>query len=285
MENLQPLTNYERGLDYEPVITPRTVDDPDPDNPPWSVGTAVTVFLISIACLLFVPMIVVAPYLAYLATQGTVIDAAALGQNPTLIALSLLGTIPAHLVTLYVVWRVVTNRGQRPFAPYVGWDITAREVAACVGVALGLYGVAIMLSYFSNGAETPMDQMVKSSTLARYATAFLAIVTAPITEELVYRGVLFSALRQKYGRIIAIASVSVLFAAVHAQQYITNWFVIAVIFILSLTLTLVRNYTRRVRPSIVIHTIFNGVQAVLLVLGLDLEKTEKTATAIWRLFG
>ena len=279
VENLQPPTYYAPGdADFmaSPVLPPL-----GPDNPPWTLGAAFAVFLVSLACLFIVPLIVVAPYLAYLTRQGVPVTTEALGQNATVILLSLLGTIPAHLLTLFVIWRVVTKGGKYSFKEMVGWDITPQEIVWCFAGAMGLYVVALGLLYFSNGAETPMEQMVKSSSLARYTTAFLAVVTAPLVEELVYRGLLYSSLRQRFSPAIAVGVVTVLFAAIHGPQYSTNLAVLGVILMLSLTLTLVRVRTQRILPSVVIHTIFNGVQAVLLVLGLDLEKPEKAAGMLW----
>jgi membrane protease YdiL (CAAX protease family) len=85
-------------------------------------------------------------------------------------------------------------------------------------------------------------------------------------EELVYRGVLYSAVERALGKIVAVGVVSLLFAGVHVFQYSNNIAVITVITLLSVTLTLVRAYSGRVLPAFVIHFVFNGIQSLLIVL-------------------
>jgi membrane protease YdiL (CAAX protease family) len=108
--------------------------------------------------------------------------------------------------------------------------------------------------------------LIESSFAARVVTAFLAVATAPLVEELIYRGMLYPAIARVLGSGVAIALVSLLFAAVHFLQYQNNLGVIGVITLVSVTLTTVRAYTRRLLPCFVIHLVFNGIQAVIFLL-------------------
>ncbi len=250
-----------------------------PDNPPWGAGVGLGVWFVSVLLLLFVPALTIIPYVAYLAAKGLPYDATALMGSANFIALSLAGTIPAHLLTLLMVWAVVTGWRKRPFGETIGWSVSGwQEVALCGSLALLLLALASLLLYFfGSGKETPLEAILRSSPLARYTGAFLAAVTAPAVEELVYRGVLYSGLRKATNRAVAVTLVTFLFALVHVEQYRTNSAVILVILLLSLTLTLIRAYSGRVLPCIILHTVFNGIQAMFLVLGLDLDKTKEVA--------
>ncbi|HUS12926.1 MAG TPA: CPBP family intramembrane glutamic endopeptidase, partial [Pyrinomonadaceae bacterium] len=64
----------------------------------------------------------------------------------------------------------------------------------------------------------------------------------------------------------AVLLVSALFAGVHLLQYFDNFGVVAVITILSVSLTLVRARTGRLLPSFVIHLVFNTIQAAVLIV-------------------
>ena len=79
---------------------------------------------------------------------------------------------------------------------------------------------------------------------------------------------------------MAVAFVTLLFTLVHVPQYSLNGHpdmaAIVTLLLLSLTLTLIRAGTGNLLPCIVLHTIFNGVQSVLLILQPFLESPETT---------
>jgi hypothetical protein len=276
----QPVAHYSVPLDsYANVIGLPDEKPQTPDNPPWSAGAGIGVWVASVLFLVIVQMLVVAPYLICAALQGTQLAPQSLGNNPTVLALSLAGTLPAHLVTFGLAWLVVTGRNKRSFGETLGWRVEGwQEVVLCVLLALSLYGLALPIIYFlGSGKETTLELLLKSSPAARYIGAFLAAVTAPVVEEVVYRGVVYGGLRKAANAPLAIAVTSILFCLVHVAQYQDNPAVVLVIFILSLTLTLVRAYTGRLLPCIIIHTVFNGVQVIPLILGLDLEPAKDAA--------
>jgi membrane protease YdiL (CAAX protease family) len=94
----------------------------------------------------------------------------------------------------------------------------------------------------------------------------VAVATAPLIEEVIYRGVIYPAIERAAGMGVAIALVSLLFAGVHVFQYKNNISVIIVIALLSIVLTVARAVTGKVLPSFIIHLVFNGIQSLLLVL-------------------
>ncbi len=236
----------------------------NPDNPPWGVSQAVLLWLISIAALFFVPVLAVIPYILYkVLVQGS---AQGLGTDPNLIFISILGVLPTHALTFLAVWFVVTGRGRRPFWQALGWHWPGTFGPwKTIGLAVLLLAVGGLMTWFLGGSETQLDQIINSSLKARFATAFLAAVTGPLVEELIYRGVLYSAFQRALGMTGAVVVVSTLFAGVHVLQYYNNLGVIAVITLLSVSLTLVRARTGSLLPSYVMHLVFNGIQAIILV--------------------
>ena len=254
----------------------------NPDEPPWGVPLALLTWLISVALLLIVPLLAIVPYVLYRivllgSTEG-------LGNDTDLIFISILAVFPAHVLTFLIVWLLVTNRGRLPFWQTLGWSWPENFGPwKSVGLAVLLLGTGWLITWFLGGSETQLDQIIKSSLKTRFATAFLAGLTAPIVEELIYRGVLYSALQRTLGMLWAVAVVSILFTGVHVVQYYNNLGVIAVIAVVSISLTLVRARTGRILPSYVMHLVFNGVQAVILVLQPFVEKPageQKTVAAL-----
>lgn len=245
---------------------------PEPGRSPWlQLLAGILTWFGSLLLLVFVPAIVAVPYLIYLWRTTGLPSAEALANNKTVLFLSILGIVPTHLLTLLLVWLVVTEGRKRPFWKTIGfeWPESVGPVAgtaACLLISFALLLVGFFVTWLWGGNKTQLDVLVESSIPARLATAFVAVFTAPLVEELVYRGVLYSAVERALGRAVAIGSVALLFAGVHVYQYINNVSVIVVITLLSFTLTLIRAYTRKLLPSFVVHLIFNGVQSVIIAL-------------------
>jgi membrane protease YdiL (CAAX protease family) len=107
----------------------------------------------------------------------------------------------------------------------------------------------------------------------RFATAFVAVATAPLVEEVIYRGVLYPAVERAAGKVVGIVLVSLLFAGVHVFQYYNNIAVIIVITLLSFTLTTARSLTGKLLPPFIIHLVFNGIQSIVLAVAPFVEKS------------
>ena len=227
--------------------------------------------------LLFVPIITAIPYLIYRASIGAGSSPDALMRDKTFIFFSVLGVIPAHLLTFAFAWLIVTRAGRYPFWKTLGFEWPSSFGPwKSVGVAVVLLMIGVVVTYFAGGSKTELDELINSSYQTRLTTAILAATTGPLVEEIVYRGVLYSALQRIIGVIGSVLIVSILFAGVHVYQYRSNAAVIAVIALLSITLTIVRAVTGKLLPSFMIHFVFNGIQSVLLVVQPFFEKSDQT---------
>jgi membrane protease YdiL (CAAX protease family) len=246
----------------------------DPNNPPWGVLAGFLTWLGSVVLLFGMSLLFIIPYIAFKAPGRTKEELEHfLTTDKTALLLQILSAVPAHLLTLGVVWAVVTRFGKRPFWRTLGFTWGERVgVWTSIGLAVGLLILGIVISYFIGGEPTSIDQIINSSTTSRYALALLAATTAPLVEELVYRGVLYSALQKTAGMVWAVVIVSSLFTLVHVVQYYNNLGVIAAIFVLSLSLTLVRALSGRLLPCVVIHFIFNGLQSLYIILQPYIER-------------
>lgn len=256
---------------FAPAFVDRRID---PDNPPWGAGLGILTWLASIFFLIVTASLVL---VFYAGKRGLTPDRPDFGKvlvefalkDQTAVVLQLLATLPAHLLTLVVIWAVVTRFGKRPFWETLGWS-WGRYLNLWSSIAIGVVlffassGLAKLL-----GGDTPtqLEQMLNSSPAARYTIVFLATFTAPIVEELVYRGVLYSGLRKLIGTIGAVIMVLVLFTAVHVPQYQSNFGVIAAVALLSLVLTIIRAASGKLLPCFIVHLVFNGIQSVLIVVG------------------
>lgn len=245
---------------------------------PWiDVGIAGASWVVSVLLLLFVPVIYVLPYMVYRIVKAGAPSAEALASDKMLIFFSVAAILPTHLLTLVLVWIVVSYGGRRPFWKNIDFDwpqnsSPAMTTLLSVVVAIVLFSLAFAITMFYGERKTDLDLMIESSIYTRFATALVAVVTAPLVEELVYRGLLYKALEKAGGVAVAIVIVSLLFAGVHVFQYRNNVAVIAVITLLSITLTVTRAVSGKVLPAFIIHLVFNGIQSVLIVLGAFVDK-------------
>lgn len=246
-----------------------------PTNGRWydwfKLAKAFMLWVASILLLVAVQLVVVLPYLIYLRATTGELNLAILESDKIAAFLQIVAVFPTHLLTLGLIWLIVTEGRKYPFWKAVGfeWPENSRPamvVLASVAIAVVLLVLGGLATWRWGGSKTQIDLLVESSVAARIATAFVATFTAPLVEELIYRGVFYSALERTLGAVIGVLVVSLLFAGVHVFQYKDNLAVIGVITLLSFTLTIVRAYTGKVLPSFIIHLVFNGIQGIIIAL-------------------
>jgi membrane protease YdiL (CAAX protease family) len=291
------ITNEPSPLPNDSIITPEppaevgAINTPPTDGRWREVFKAFGAWVGSIFFLILLPLVFAIPYFVYLIASKRMPTAEQLIQNKTFLLLQIIAVVPAHLLTLGLAWFLVTNRRRQPFAQTIGlsWPpgVPAwRAFGICFLVALSLLGFGAVITNYLGGGKTDLDKLIESSYQARIATAIVAVVTAPLVEEVIYRGMLYPALEKVAGMGWAIAIVSFLFAGVHVYQYWNNVGVILAITILSVTLTAVRAYSGRLLPSVVIHLVFNGLQSIYLILEPFFSQPEnvKPAPALTALY-
>jgi CAAX protease family protein len=246
---------------------------PDPNNPAWGIGGALLVWFVSILLIVFMPVVFLLPYAwgrgfhAGMPNYGPALVEFALSDK-TAVLLQVVSLFPSHLLTLVLVWALVTRFGKQSFWPAIGWGwARGFRLWSCVGLGTLLFIVGAFVAKLL-GAEKPtqLEQIINSSLLARYMISFLAVCTAPFVEEFVYRGILYAPLQRLAGVPGAVVIVLALFTLIHVPQYWPNVGVIAAVALLSIALTIIRAYSGRLLPCIVIHLVFNGIQAVILII-------------------
>lgn len=238
----------------------------DPDNPPWGLLGAIGVLLLSFVLMVVTQVCFLIPYTLWRGVKLAALAEFAL-NDPGAIFMQIASIIPAHLLTLVATWLVVTRVGKYPFFKTLGWDWSKGfSLWRCVWLAVLLYLTGTSIIYLSPPTDNALERLLQSSRAAALATAFAATFTAPLVEELVFRGLLYSSLKRLAGTTWAVAVVVFLFALIHVPQYWPSYSVIATILLLSFTLTMIRARTGRLLPCFVIHLIFNGIQSIIIVL-------------------
>lgn len=253
----------------------------DPDKPSWGGGIAFGYWLVSVALIAFIPFFFLLPYAMSQVppvTEGN--DLVEFAKNDKVaIILQLLGIIPAHLLTLLIGWLIVTRVRKDSFTEALGWKSGRTRWWFYPAIIVGFFCLAAVVSSIYPEQENDLIRMVQSSRAALFLIAFLATFTAPLVEELVYRGVMYSAFQKAAGKWPAFGLVTLLFASVHMLQYWPSYSTIAMIVLLSAVLTWLRIYSKNLWPCIVLHTIFNGLQSLGLIASSYVEKKDPAAEA------
>ncbi len=174
---------------------------------------------------------------------------------------------------------VVLLRARRaPLAAVVG---PVRPVARRLGAGLGL-GVATMLGSSLlvavlvrlSGSDAVPEQLILDEALAggvRTALALVAaVVLAPVAEELLFRGLLYRALRRRRGVLGAVVVSSVAFAVVHLDVAATQPLALVGLTLVGVVMALAYERTGGLLVPVAAHAAYNGTA---LALALAAERT------------
>ncbi|KXK05963.1 MAG: CAAX amino terminal protease [Acidobacteria bacterium OLB17] len=241
--------------------TPIHQDHTRPNDPPWSLPVGIGVWVLSVLAILLAPLFFVFPYYAL---KGVGIPAEP-DKDPTVILLSLIAVVPAHLFTLLICYPVVTKGRRFPFFETLGWRLGNFRWWHFVLVIIGFFVLMSAISAVFPESDNELLRILRSSPTAAYAMAVLATLFAPFVEELVYRGVLYSAFERATGSIAAVLIVTFLFAGIHYPQYWGSSGSIIAITLLSFVLTAARSISGNLLPSVILHFVFNGLQSLSIV--------------------
>ncbi len=179
------------------------------------------------------------------------------------------GGILAYLIIFALFSALVFARGQTPqrafgLAPAQPWRALA---LGFVGIVLTYPLVQLteqIVSHFGYSASDG-DEMVQflRGRLSASDTAWtvvLAVVVAPLTEELVFRGYLYGVTKKYGGRVAAMFTSALLFAAVHH-----NLPAMPALVILAIGFTLAYEITGSLWTPIVMHMLFNLAPLVIIL--------------------
>ena len=271
----QEIQDYNEPLKNELENLSANETEPSPNNPPWSSGVAFLVWLASVALIVILPTIAIAIYVAANKLNFTdreqLLELLKTDINASI--LQIVAIIPAHLLTLALAWAVATRLNKYSFRQTLGWKFNNFKVWHIIAIIVVIFALAGGLTTYFGEQDNEFLRILRSSRTVVILVAILATFTAPVVEEVIYRGILYSALQRTVGVWLAVFLVTLLFAIVHVPQYLPDYVAISMICLLSFVLTMVRVWTNNLLPCIALHFVFNAIQSVLLVAEPYLPKT------------
>ncbi|MFM8831742.1 MAG: lysostaphin resistance A-like protein [Spartobacteria bacterium] len=155
---------------------------------------------------------------------------------------------------------------------WMSWREGLVAVIATLALVLPPIYAVQWIGYSLSGPQTEPQPIVyflleHQSLRDRLSVILIAVIAAPITEELVFRGCLYGFLRQTGGRFVAIATTSILFALIHG--HIPS---LAGLLILAVGLSLLYEKTGSLWAPILLHAAFNGLSIYATLQWPDLMK-------------
>jgi membrane protease YdiL (CAAX protease family) len=175
--------------------------------------------------------------------------------------------LAASLIAAGVAFQGGLARGLGLSARRWLWD-SLRAVTGYLAVLPPCMGLFLLMSYVVppqyQHEHTMLIHLRTQPGIWKVMVIVSAVVLAPLTEEVFFRGLLQSLLRRTFRQPwVAILAASAVFAAVHSAFPHT----LPTLFVLAIALGYNYERTGRLLAPILIHAIFNAVNILVLVLG------------------
>jgi uncharacterized protein len=231
------------------------------ENPLWNLWDVLGIALLTFFSFLFFPLVVAFTAHRFFYRQ---LSWNAVLQKPPL---DLLAEFLAYLVLLFYMMVLVEGKYHERFFRAIRWNWPAGTRLTLVGLGAALLiGLQVLAHFLPIPKSVPMDQFFQTS-LDAYLTSIFAITLGPFMEELFFRGFLYPVLARRLGGTIAILLTGAAFASIHAVQLGFAWSAVLIIFLVGITLTVVRAITGSVGASFLVHVSYNFTLTVLTFAG------------------
>jgi membrane protease YdiL (CAAX protease family) len=164
-------------------------------------------------------------------------------------------------------------RFHSPFWRTIGWrplePAKISRGAAYIALVLAGFLLSFVVSIASNIFPPQKELPIQALLQDRY-TALLfilvAVLVAPVVEETVFRGYLYPVAARSFGKAWGIIVTGTLFGLLHASQLWGGWGQIALLVVVGIALTYVRAVSRSVVASFILHTSYNSLQVLALLI-------------------
>lgn len=155
-------------------------------------------------------------------------------------------------------WRVSDPRGFGLTRAHARSDY---PVAVLLGIAVVLAGGALR-HLLAHGHAVPQNVGVlfgNADPAFRVLLALVAVVAAPLGEELVFRGVLLAGFMRRLPALWAVLATALIFGCAHLPDFKFAWYAIPSLVIVGIALGWMRLYARSLWPAVVLHATNNAI--------------------------
>jgi len=255
-------------VDSSPVALPAVNPVPEDFRVPWGWTDLAAFVVLAIAGFLLLSLLISTG----LAISG--VDLRRLQKSPhELILLNIVIQVILDLGLLAYLAVQMRVRFRSPFWRAIGWRKldTGRFPRAAVyfGLVLAGFFLSIIVSLgsalFPPNKDLPIEILFqdRNTTLV---FMLIAVFLAPLVEETIFRGYIYPVIGRSFGMVWGIVATGTLFGLLHAEQLWGGWGQIALLIFVGIVLTFARAFSRTVVTGFVIHTSYNLVQVIGLLI-------------------
>lgn len=238
----------------------------------------------------FSVLIFVGPNLAVLAAGGLAEGLETVTRPSTAELIFSLAVTLVFQIGIFLAALLPLLAAGRPFRRLFG-PTRGTALMWAVGIGVGVVTSVVALSINAGlalllEAEEPVEQQILQDALAGgvplVLAALIAVVAAPVTEEVIFRGVLFRALTGKFGLWVAAVVSSVVFAVIHFEIVFSQPIALAGLFAVGMLLALAYHVTGSLLVPVLGHAVFNAVSLSLAIIvdRLGLDELEPVAVLV-----
>lgn len=241
-----------------------------PERTPVRAGKAILIFIVYMFTQVIAGGIATILYVMATGKDAASVTASVEDMDPVLLLVA--GTAGFILggPVVFALARAM-ERGatwKEAMAPFGMVKASPRAIAA--GVALGV-AIAVVLGFglevvfpSPENAEGPLIQAASAPGWQRILFVVLAIVLAPVIEEFLFRGVMYTGMLRSWGKWPAGIVVTLSFGLLHIADVGGYWPALFMVTAVGLGLLLVRIKTNSLVPAIAMHSAYNLFQVLAL---------------------
>ncbi len=172
------------------------------------------------------------------------------------------------VLSLFIVTIILTFLSMRKVSPIevfgLRWPGGTRRLLFVGAALLAVYPLLVLAMiisghFFGTAPQDIVEFLQTHTTLRdRVIIVVFAVLVAPLTEEIIFRGYLHGVIRKYGGPWCAILVTAMLFAAIHVHLP-----VLAPLFLLGLALSLVYEFTGSLWAPLLMHACFNAITIIV----------------------
>jgi membrane protease YdiL (CAAX protease family) len=165
----------------------------------------------------------------------------------------------------------------RPIRESLHWASPAKlPVGSLIaGGAFLALTVLIASMVFPPPTESPLEKLL-TTTESIVVFVVFGIALAPLLEEIIFRGFIYTLLADVYSPKVAVPVTAVLFAGLHLSQLRGNLPAVLLILFVGYVLTVVRMRSNSLIPSVIMHTAYNAMIFGIAALSTLVDRSTKT---------